>query len=171
MFLSGGSNVKKIWILILLALMLSGCSAQETFETVGDDPNAVQVMAPGKLTFAIPADASSQVMYSEAGMLYFCDGYEIMVLTMQSGDLNRTLRSLTGYDSDGLTVIETKVDDMTRYECIWLSAGEMGDQIGRTVIIDDGRFHYSLSVIAPANEAGSLQQSWQEIFSSIVVQA
>lgn len=163
--------MKKVWILILLALVLSGCSAEETFETIGDAYDAVQVMSPGKLTFAAPADAASTVMHGEDGALYFCDGYEIMIQTLPAGDLSRTLRSLTGYDADALTVMETETGDMTRYECAWISAGEAGDHIGRTVIIDDGQFHYSLSVLALAEEAGSLQESWQEIFSSVKVQS
>ena len=163
--------MKKVWIVILLALVLSGCSAADTFETIGDAYDAVQVATPLKLTFTAPADAAAPVMHGENGTLYFCDGYEIMVQTLSGGDLNRSLRSLTGYDADALTVMKTEMGNMVRYECAWISAGEAGDHIGRTVIIDDGQFHYSLSVMAPAEEAGSLQESWQELFSSVEIQS
>lgn len=163
--------MKKVWLIILAALMLSGCAASETFETVGDDYGAMQVLSPSKLTFAIPADAAAPVIQGNDGALYFCDGYEIMVQTLTGGDLDRSLRSLTGYDSNSLTVMTTQIVDTVRHECAWISAGEAGDHVGRTVIIDDGVYHYSLSVMAPADEAGSLQESWQELFSSVKLQS
>lgn len=151
--------------------MLTGCAASETFETVGDDYDAVQVFSPSKLIFAIPEDAAAPVIQGNDGVLYFCDGYEIMVQTLAGGYLDRSLRLLTGYDSSSLTVMTTQIGDTARYESTWISAGEAGDHVGRTVIIDDGVYHYSLSVMAPAEEAGSLQESWQELFSSIKLQS
>lgn len=163
--------MKKVWLIVLAALMLSSCAAEETFETVGDDYGVMQVLSPSKLTFAVPADAAAPVIQGNDGALYFCDGYEIMVQTLAGGDLDRSLRLLTGYDSESLTVMTTEFGDTVRYECAWISAGEAGDHVGRTVIIDDGVYHYSLSVMAPAEEAGSLQESWQELFSSVKFQS
>lgn len=163
--------MKKVWIIILAALMLTGCAASETFETMGDDHDALQVISPSKLSFTMPADAAAPVIQGNDGALYFCDGYEIMVQTLAGGDLDRTLRQLTGYDSKSLTVMTTQLADITRHDCVWISAGEAGDHVGRTVIIDDGMHHYSLSVMAPAEEAGSLQESWHELFSSVGIQS
>lgn len=163
--------MKKVWIIVLLTLVLSGCAAAETFETVADDLDGIQAMSPAKLTFSVPPDAAAQVMHSDNGALYFCDGYDIMVQTLAGGDLDRSLRTLTGYDSDSLTVMATQKGNTDRYECAWISAGEAGDQIGRTVILDDGQFHYSLSVTASAEEAGSLQDSWRELFQSVGLQS
>ena len=163
--------MKKVWFIILAALMLTGCTASETLETVGDDYGAMQVLSPSKLTFEIPADAAAPVIQGNDGVLYFCDGYEIMVQTLAGGDLDRSLRMLTGYDSESLTVMTTELGNTVRYECAWISAGEAGDHVGRTVIVDDGVYHYSLSVMAPADEAGSLQDSWQELFSSVKIQS
>ncbi len=161
--------MKKVCITIALLLLLSGCSAAPTFETIGNAFGEGQVLPAGKLSFAAPEDASAQVIRSEEGTLYFCEGYEIMVQTMVSGDVSRTVRSVTGYDAGDLTVMETKLGDLYRYECTWLAAGENGDQIGRAVILDDGRYHYTLSVMAAAGDAGSLQESWQELFSSVEI--
>ena len=163
--------MKKLWILLLLVLLLSGCGAAETFENVEDVYSLQEQQMPKSITFAVPVDASSQVMEGEYGKLYFCDGYEIMVQTMESGDLNRTLHALTGYSKEDLTVMQTATADVDRYDCVWLTAGEAGDHIGRTAILDDGTHHYCLSVIAMAHEAGSLQNSWNELFSSIQLQS
>lgn len=163
--------MKKVWLIILAALMLTGCASAETFETIGDDYDAVQVLSPEKLDFAVPPDAAAPVIHSDHGTLYFCDGYEIMIQTMAGGDLDRSLRQVTGFDSNSMMVITTQTGDHTRHECVWLTAGEGGDHVGRTVIIDDGACHYSLSVMASAEEAGSLQESWQELFCSIKIQS
>ena len=163
--------MKKVWAIILAALMLTGCAATETFETVGDDYDAGQVLSPAKLTFSAPEDAAAPVIQGNNGVLYFCDGYEIMTQTLPGGDLDRSLRLLTGYDADSLTVMTTETGNLKRHESTWISAGEAGDHVGRTVIIDDGVYHYSLSVMAPAEEAGSLQESWQELFSSVKIQS
>ena len=163
--------MKKIWLIILAALLLTGCAASETFETVRDEYDALQVYSPSKLSFAVPADAAAPVIQGNDGVLYFCDGYEIMVQTLSGGDLDRSLRLLTGYGSDSLTVMSTQIGDTVRHESAWISAGEAGDHVGRTVIIDDGVYHYSLSVMAPAEEAGSLQESWQELVSSVKIQS
>ncbi len=128
-------------------------------------------MAPQVITFDLPEDAAAQVISGENGTLYFCDGYEIMVQTLSSGDLNRTLQTLTGYSADALTVIETATSNVKRYESAWTAAAEEGDQVGRTVILDDGNYHYCLSVMASAREAGSLQECWQALFSSLALQA
>ena len=159
--------MRKFGIIIVLALMMSGCSAAETFERVEDVYAGHEAAEVKTITFTVPEDAASQVMESEHGRIYFCDGYEIMVQTLSSGDLNRTLQTLTGFARDNLTVMETASSDFDRYECVWTAAGEAGDQVGRVAILDDGKYHYCLSVMAVAQEAGSLQNSWNDLFTSI----
>ncbi len=158
--------MKKLWIILALMMLLSGCSAAPTFETISDDHAGVQTALPGKLRFAIPEDASAQVLQSDAGTVYFCDGYEITVQTFCAGDINSTIQQLTGYTSESITVMETEENNVSTYACAWICAGENGDHIGRSLILDDGQYHYCLSVMAHAQEAGSLLDSWQELFSS-----
>lgn len=159
--------MKRILIFCFLLFVLSGCAAQETFETVNDvfapQPNP----EPASVEFLLPEDAAVPVFHGDGGRLYFCEGYEIMIETLEAGDLNRTVAALTGYDADSLTILQTSNTQPKRYECVWTSAGEGGDQVGRTVILDDGSYHYCISFIALANDAGSLQETWQEIASSV----
>lgn len=161
--------MKKLWIVIALVLMMCGC-AVPTFETVGDVYAPQQEMQPKKIEFSIPKDAAAQVMENESSRIYFCDGYEIMLDTLHAGDLNKTIQVLTGYAADALTVMETSVSQMVRYECVWTAAGEAGDQVGRAVILDDGSYHYCMSVMASAQEAGSLQNSWEELLQTFRIQ-
>ena len=162
--------MKKVWLIFVLMLVLSGFRAEETFETVQDSYEQMAISQKA-LTFTVPADAATQVFHSENGSLYFCDGYEIVVQTLAGGDLDRTLRSLTGFGRDNLTVVEMMTGNCMRYECAWVAAGEGGDQVGRTAILDDGQYHYCLSVLTSADDAGSLQESWKEIFLSLDLQS
>lgn len=160
--------MKKVWMIMLALLMLTGCGARQTMETV-DDVYASQPMeVPKEVSLMLPEDAQLAMVNGES-RLYFCNGYEIMVETVASGDLNRTLADMTGYDRTKLTVMETELDGAVRYECVWTSAGESGDMVGRAVILDDGNYHYCLSVISAADEAGALQQTWNDLTTSFCI--
>lgn len=159
--------MKKYLIGIALALLLTGCSAQQTFETLSDVYDA-PVMAPaGQLELKLPEEAAAASMENpDAGKLYLCDGYTLTVQTLDAGDLNETLRQLTGYGKEQLTVMETKQDGFSRFETVWSAAGEGGDQIGRAVILDDGYYHYAVTVMADAQTAGDLTSVWQSVLDS-----
>ena len=160
---------KRLICWVLLAVLLTGCGAQESFETVADlyeQPAA----APQELSLDIPQEAASPAMESaEAGSLYLCDGYTLTVQTLTGGDLDATLNQLTGFSAEHLTLMHTKAPSADRYECVWASAGETGDQVGRTVVLDDGSYHYAVSVMAPAETAGALTKTWQTIFDSMAL--
>lgn len=162
--------MKKLGMIILAAaLLLSGCAAP-VYETLdGVDVNG-QVPAAKTICFDLPEDATVQTVQGGPGRIYFCEGYEIMVETMSAGDLDKTLRSLTGFTRDALTLMQTKVDGIDRYSCVWTSIGEGGEQIGRATILDDGGYHYCLSVTAPAQDALKLQPVFSDLFASFTLE-
>lgn len=161
--------MKKIGLLLVIMLCLGGCKAEETFETLSDVYGEQPLAAKKEVVLSIPEDAAAQVIQSDSGTLYLCDGYEITLQTMSAGDLNRTMQSLTGFESDALTVMETVQAEITRYECVWTAAGEGGDMVGRAAVLDDGTYHYCVTVMAGAQEAGQLQQTWQTLLSSFAL--
>lgn len=161
--------MRKLCILLASLVLLAGCAAKPVFEQVDDVYAPSQVSDPKRIHLELPADASSQVLSGNAGNLYFCDGYEIMIQTFPSGNLDGTLKSLTGYERESLSVLQTRTGELKRYECAWTAAGEGGDRVGRVVVLDDGSYHYSVTVMADALDAGSLQESWQELLGSIVL--
>ena len=126
-------------------------------------------MRPRQVLLEIPDEAAAQAIQSKDGTLYLCDGYEITLQIMAAGDLNRTMRSLTGFDSDALTMIETGMTEAARYECVWTAAGEGGDMVGRAVVLDDGAYHYCVTVMAGAEEAGSLRDTWQTLLNTFAL--
>lgn len=161
--------MRKCWILMILALLLCGCRAEETFETVADDLVQPVMAIPRQIQVQLPENAISPVLESEGEQIYLCDGYEIIVETRAAGDLDGTIRRISGYDKEDITVVETQWQDVTRYEFVWAAIGENGDRLGRAVVLDDGTYHYCLSVIRDASLSQDSQIVWNEVFSSFAV--
>ena len=159
--------MKKWWICLCFMVFLTGCAAAETFETVADD--LIQpVMAPAaQIGLELPESASTQTaLGSDSDRLYFCDGYTVTVQTLDRGDLERTAKNLCGFDTDSLKIVETVNDGKKRWDWVWTAAGEGGDAVGRAAVIDDGNYHYCVTVMADAEEAGNLEAEWTELFRS-----
>ena len=153
--------MKKWLVLLLTALLLCGCTEQEIFEQVED---VYQVMAPqpGILLMEIPEDASVSAMESgQENSIYFCD--------MAAGDLNRTLEEITGFSADGLALFQTRDGAVKQYEGTWTCAGEGGDQVGRLVLLDDGSYHYVVTVMASAADVGTLRLAWDTVLGSVTL--
>ena len=159
--------MKKLCLLLLLAALLCGCQAAPTFETIEDAYNEQTLRDPQEITVSLPEE--SVLIRSGSNRLYLCDGYDVTVEVMAAGDLNRTLQSLTGFASDTLTMVQTSASGLQRYECVWSSAGEGTDQVGRAVVLDDGCYHYCVTLTAASEQAGKLQEVWSDLLESITL--
>ena len=159
--------MKKIAMALMLALLLSGCGAEETLETVADDIPLQPVLAePAEISVRLPDNAVSPVLESDMEQVYLSEDYEIAIETRSSGDIGGTITDLTGFDPDQLTIMHTKQDDADRYEFVWVSAGEKGDRLGRAVVLDDGSYHYCMTVLRDAENQKKSQVVWSDVFSS-----
>ena len=158
--------MKKWFVLSVLAILLTGCGAEETFETVSDELIQSVAAEVRQVVVTLPIEAASPAAESDGGHLYLCGDYEICRQTLQAGDLNATVREISGYSKEDLTVIETLQDDCKRYDLVWVSAGEIGDRVGRAAILDDGNYHYCLSVLGDADSADQYRNIWQSMFDS-----
>lgn len=156
--------MKKVCCLLIFVLLLSGCRAEPTFETLQDVYAGQNISVPREVLLDLPEDIS--VIQNENGKLYLCDGYDITVETFASGDLHQTIQTLTGFAPDSLTLLQTSVTDAQRYECVWSAAGEGGDMVGRAVVLDDGNYHYCVTVMASSDRAGELSDNWQTLLDS-----
>ena len=152
---------------VLAAMLLAGCKAQDTLETVADEP-AVQVLAQMQsAVYTLPQEASLAVMGSEeSGSVYLCDGYTVTVQTLPGGDLDRSIRAATGFPAEELTLMQTRQEGYERVQCAWSAASEEGEQVGRMTLLDDGAYHYVMTCMAPASDAPQLLPVWQELFNS-----
>lgn len=160
--------MKRLCMILIVMLLLSGCTVQ-TFETV-DDLNDAQAMAtPATLLLDLPEDAAVPAMQGASGTLYFCGDYDIMVEVMPSGNLSSTLQTLTGFERSELDLMKTVRCGVDCYEGVWSAAGEAGDHVGRVLILDDGSFHYCVTIMTMAEDAGECAQEWNKIMESVAL--
>lgn len=158
--------MKRKIIVGLLALLLTGCAAEETFETISDDIVQPVMAQPREVSVSLPGEVSMPAMESDSGRMYLASDYEIYIQTLDRGDLNATIQTVSGYDKDALTVMQTSLDGVDRYEFVWTCAGENGDRIGRGVVLDDGDYHYVMTVLRDADTTETSQIVWNDVFDS-----
>lgn len=155
--------MKKWWLVLLLCLLLTGCK-QKAFETMSDVYEQPADLAAKEVLLMLPQEAMA--MDPKEGKYYLCEGFSLSVQTFSSGDLNRTMRTVSGFERENLPVMELRQDGIKRYEWVWASAGEGGTYLNRAVLLDDGAFQYVLTLQGAAEMAGELKDTWQEIIGS-----
>lgn len=161
--------MKKLFALLLVTVLLTGCAAEQTFETINDNLDAIAPEAKS-ISLTLPEDASVATFEGgEKDRLYICDGYTVSLSVADGGDINKTLLKYTGFPKELMTVVETASNGMKRYDGVWSCIGENGEQVGNVTIIDDGTYHYVLSILGDAAISGDLSAAWNEIKGSFSV--
>ena len=161
--------LKQCWLMILCALLLCGCMAEETYETISDEMVQSVMAQPKQISVRLPDDAVAPVLESDSEQIYMCQEYEIILQTLSSGDLQETIQTISGYPKEQLTIVQTQQGDTDRYDFVWVSAGETGDRLGQAVILDDGDYHYCMSVLRDAEDTKKSQIVWSEVFNSFAL--
>ena len=152
--------MKTLWIAVILSLLLTGCSRE--FETRQENM-AEESLPVREISLKLPEDAVLET-FSGNNKVYSCGDYDLFVEVLPSGNLDATVRELTGMDPDSLTVIRT--ESGRRAELVWNTAGETGPVTGRCIILDDGAYHYCLTALAPSERAKNLKAEWNVLFQS-----
>lgn len=158
--------MKKVIVLLLITVLLTGCGAEETFETVEDVIPVEPVVSPQQFFVSLPDAAATPTFQDDSSELYVYEDYTISKQVLQSGDMEKTIQTLTGQPSEHLDIIRTFQDGCDRYDFVWTSAGEEGLQLGRACILDDGDYHYALTTMAKEESAGQLRETLQDMFDS-----
>ena len=156
----------KKWIFLILALLLCGCTKATVYETVTDEADQSVSAQPREILIDLAQEPVLPAMESDNGTLYLCGDFDVAVQTFQSGDLQHTIREVSGFLPEELTVIQTENADVDRYEFVWSSATDLGQQIGRATILDDGNYHYILSATVDAEKIEEYQEIWNGIFET-----
>lgn len=157
--------MKRMLLLLMLVILLAGCRA-ETMETVEDVWEEAPVAEARQIRVSLPGEEALPVMESSGDRLYLGEHYQIEVQTLPGGDLNRTVQTMSGLEPEDVTLMQTEQAGLTRYDFVWAAAGEEGDQLGRGAILDDGNYHYALSVLRSADDTATRQIHWDQMFSS-----
>ena len=154
-----------LWMMVF-AVLLCGCGAEETLETVSDEWIVPAMAQPREISVRLPENTVLPVMEQDGRKLYMGQNYEILLETLAAGDLNDTIRTISGFEKEQLTVLQTRQEELDRYEFVWTATGERGELLGRAVILDDGDYHYCMSVLRDPEEALVV---WQDVFSSFAL--
>ena len=157
--------MKKLGIVLLALLLLSGCGKQTVFEKVEDLLEEPYVEAR-RVSARLPKDAAVPVSGQDGGALYVCDGYSVTIQTLEGGDLDQTLRTVTGFPREKLQLLEQTQGEVKRYDCAWSCAGEGGDLVCQGVVLDDGCYHYVLTVMMEAGRAKEVRQEVNALCAS-----
>ena len=159
--------MKKCLLWLLPVLLLWGCGPQEVFEQIGDVYEVIGI-PPQAVAVDLPGDAVVHTLGSgQDNAIYFCDGYTLTVQTLAGGDLNRSIGELTGFPLENMTLYQTGNGAVRRYVGTWTCLGETGEQVGRLVLLDDGNYHYAVTVMAPAESVSALQLTWDTVLGSV----
>ena len=162
--------MKKCLICLIVAIFLAGCSAEQTMETLSDELVEPAMAPVGKVELSLPETAWVQSMQeSNYDRLYFCDGYTVAVQTVPRGNLEETVQALSGFYPDSLDIMETVSYGNKRWDWVWTCVGENGDMICRAAVIDDGNYHYCVTVMAPAASAGQLETEWNNLLGTFMI--
>ncbi len=162
--------MKKVLVCLLFAAFLVGCGAEPTYETISAPIPVEPVAAQQQFFVSLPQEAATPTFEDGNGAeLYICQGYTISKQIWESGDLEKSIQTLTGQSQDDLQVIKTRQGSADRYDFVWTTAGEDGLQLGRACILDDGNYHYSLTALAEEAGSGELQEVFQDMFDSCVL--
>ncbi len=159
----------KKWWALLLALLLCGCGAAD-YETIADDHTPVPPGQQAQVVISFAGDQEVSALEAEAQeSIYFCDGFTLTKQTLEAGDLDKTLRTVTGYSRERLSLMSQNQNGCRRFDFVWSCAGEGGDQVCRGSILDDGSYHYVVTAMASEDMAGELQDTWDALFSSFTL--
>lgn len=160
--------MRKLWALVI-AVMLAGCNAEPTMETVADE----QVLSESvmkEITMELPGEPVLPVMRTDTGEIYICEDFEVSVETLPGGDIQRTVQMLTGFSMEDVTVMETTAGERTRYDLAWSAMGETGPEVGRAAVLCDGQYHYCLTVMTAEENAASCREMFNGLFESFTLE-
>lgn len=159
----------KLVVMILLGCFLCGCAGQEVMETVADELVVPALAQLREISVSLPDNAVAPAAGNGGAQIYYSDDYEIVLETVSSGDLNGTIRAMSGYGPEKLTIVQTRRNGADCHEFVWACAGETGERLGRGIILDDGHYHYCMSVLRDVPGEEKSQIVWDQVFSSFTL--
>lgn len=163
--------MKKVLLFVMVAVFLGGCAAEPVYETIGNAmEDTLPVGAPGTIELTLPEDAEMQVIDGESGSKSYRIGdMELWTQVCEGGDISDTLEQVTGIRSDALTVMEYQLDEMSCNEIAWITNTDEGSLVCRTAVLDDGNYHYCISLMMPEENAQELSTSFSEIMDGVSI--
>ena len=89
--------MKKLAWILLMVVLLTGCSKKVALETVSDVWDVPTAAPMQQILLQLPPELSTPTMQNEeTGALYLSDSYSVTVQTVDAGDLQKTIRNRHG---------------------------------------------------------------------------
>ncbi len=157
-------------LVICMFALLTGCGTVETFENISDEVITPVSSVQYELKLTLPEGAAEPVMESgEGGELFCCENFWISTNILPGGDMERTLKEVTGLEKNALRGVQTMDGAYKRFECVWTAAGEGKEQVCRSVILDNGFNHYAVTASCDYDMAGVLPKDIQSVLDSVML--
>ena len=140
--------MKKIACLLLIVLLLSGCS-RPAWETVEDEmpevPAAQWLDETYTIEIGVPAD-TELLESKEDWKVYSTQNGEFEVETRKflASGLGDAVKTLTGYSQEQLTIMETSRFDLPEYQFVWVTQTQQGSRLCRADLVMDGADCYAV---------------------------
>ena len=159
---------RMVWF-VLLGMLLGGCGAQPVYETVGDIwQSGAEPEVPASLNFALPDDASMEVLESlDSCKSYAIGNWVLYTQILEGGDVAQTMYALTGTDT--AEPIFHPVGAYDCYESVCSVMEEEGEYVIRTAVIPKGAYHYCLSIKSPAAEARPMGAFFGKLLKNVSI--
>ena len=162
-------------ILVLTAVVLSGCAAQYVWETVDDTipaQTASVLESAYRLDFDVPDDALAPVFSGDGTTASYeqTDGlYEISVQTMLSSTPDGAIRRLSGFEPEQLQILKTCRFGLPEYQFAWYQTGEEGGRLCRADVLCDGSACYALTFSVNEEAAAEYDAAARHVFESVIL--
>lgn len=164
--------MKQFQFALVLALMmlLCGCS-KPVWESVDDFMPSEPVMNRQETSYVIQMglpEGLELVERSEAAAVYATANGELEVETQTflTSGLDSAVRTLSGFEAEELTILQTTRFDLPEYQFAWVSQTEQGARLYRADLVLDGTCCYA--VICSSLESAGDYYAFQarQVFSS-----
>lgn len=156
----------KKWM-IAFAVLLAGCSAQPVYETIGNACEGVSDSEPMTIQMWLPQEAALEASSPDGESRYTWGDWEIWTQVCSGGDLEETLKTMSGMDRQYLTVMSRKMGEYTCHETVWSATREDGAMLCRGAVVDDGIHHYCIGLMAAEEESAEAKEVFDQILESV----
>ena len=153
--------MKKMLVLFLLVLFLTGCGKNEV-------PVWAETQTPRRtysIMIGVPDDAG-EVLHTEAKRLYRHEGgeYEISTTVFTAEDVEQAVRSLTGKRAGRISLSKHQRFDLPEFRFSWVC--EENNEICKADMVIDGENCYAVTVSLDAEVEEKYDTLVTEVFST-----
>lgn len=159
----------KLACLLCVLLVLTGCSAIPTWETVEDMVPSVPASAWQEEAYVIQAGlpAGAALTAESVGCkIYEAGDMEIETTTFLSSDLNSAVKRLSGYEADRVSILQTSRFGMPEYRFAWYSQTAEGGRLYQTDLVMDDAVCYAVVCSMPEDAGGSFTEEVRPVFAA-----